>query len=266
MDYSVIRSQMPTLVAGHLPRNIHRFKFRIYDDKPLESSLGFLVDPKPFEGTVIAKTGAAMVIKVARTEFAVLDRQLATQDPAPGTRVAVVPYARHHFDGARLDTPTEETRYTADGQPYAVRSFILSGGTTKLPVPEPRCPELKELVQQLQEMPAPDGFRRITHLLVDADARDFETVDPSVADIIRTPPALKFTVRTDKFSGQVEILYDRGLDVYAVELRRGGTLVDRVDDVYFNYLGTVLERLIDDDNWRRIRIEILPSRSARVRR
>ena len=265
MDRSAIRSQLPTLVAGHLPRNIHRFKFLVYDDQPQESSLGFLIDPKPFEGTVIAKIDAAIVIKVARTQFAVLDRQLATQDPAIGTRVAVVPYARHHFDGARLDTPAEETRYTADGEPYTVRSVILGGGTTKLPIPEPRCPELEALVQQLQEMPAPDGFRRITHLLVDAGAGDFAWMDPSAADIIRTPPAISFSVDTTKFRGRVTVLYERGLDLYAVELHHGASLVERVDAVSFDGLGETLERLIDDGSWRRIRVETLPGKSARIR-
>jgi DNA-binding transcriptional LysR family regulator len=47
-------------------------------------------------------------------------------------------------------------------------------------------------------LPAPDGFRRVTHLLVDAGARDITWVDPLPADIIRTPPAIGFTVATMK--------------------------------------------------------------------
>lgn len=37
------------------------------------------------------------------------------------------------------------------------------------------------------EMPAPDGFRRITHMLVDAGAHDFTWVDPKPSRIIETP-------------------------------------------------------------------------------
>jgi hypothetical protein len=265
MDHSAIRSQLPTLVAGHLPRNTHRFKFRVYDDKPPISSPGFLIDPKPFEGTVVAQTDSAIIIKVARTQFAVIDRQLATQEPAVGARVEVIPYARRDFDGRRLDVPTEETRYTNEGQPYTVRSVILGGATTKLPIPEPRCPELAALVRQLQEMPAPDGFRRITHLLVDAGARDFSWVDPGRADIIRTPPAIRFTVSTNKFRGRVTLLYERVLDLYAVELHDGDTRVERVSDVYFDGLGEVLERLIDDGVWRLIQVRTLLGKSARAR-
>ncbi|MEN1536521.1 GTPase, partial [Pseudomonas aeruginosa] len=121
-----------------------------------------------------------------------------------------------------------------------------------LPIPEPRCPELQELIDQLEQLPAPDGFRRITHMLVDAGARDITWVDPLPADIIRTPPAIGFTVATMKFQGCVTVLYERGLDLYAVELRRDGELIERVDEVFFDTLGETLERLIDDGSWRRI--------------
>ena len=44
------------------------------------------------------------------------------------------------------------------------------------------------------------------------------------------------------------------------ELHRGGDLVDRVDEVFFDSLGRTLERLIDDGNWRRIRVQCLSGR------
>src|SRR3546814_2763004 len=83
-------------------------------------------------------------------------------------------------------------------------------------------------------------------MLVDAGARDITWVDPLPADIIRTPPAIGFTVATMKFQGRVTVLYERGLDLYAVELHRAGELVERVDEVFFDTLGETLERLIDD--------------------
>jgi hypothetical protein len=113
------------------------------------------------------------------------------------------------------------------------------------------------LIEQLETLRAPDGFRHITHMLVDAGARDFTWVDPLPKNIIKTPPAISFTVGTEKFQGRVTILYERSSDTYAIELYRGDERVDRVDDVYFDMLGQVLERLIDDGNWRRIRVDIL---------
>ena len=257
MDHSAIRAQMPSLVSGHMPRNIRSFKFRIYDDQPPESALGFRIDPQPFEGKVIAKTDEAIVVKTGRAEFAVLDRGLATQEPDEGAKVQVQPYARRRFDGLRADTPEERTQLTADGTPYVVKTLVLGAAPAKLPIPEPRCPELRELIQQLETLPAPDGFRRITHLLVDAGARDFTWVDPLPSDIIKTPPAIGFNVATAKFQGQVTVLYERADDTYAVELRRGEEHVERVDYVFFDSLGETLERLIDDGQWRQIQVAVV---------
>lgn len=254
---------MPALVGPFLPRNVRSFNYRIYDDQPAVSTLGFVIDPQPFEGKVITRTDHAIIVQIARAKFAVVDRRLVTRDPDVGTKVALTPYARHHFDGTRLDAPVEETRQTTDGQTYTVQSVILGGSTTKLPVPNPRCAELASLIEQLEPLPAPDRFRRISHLLVDASAHDFVCVDPEPEDIIATPPSIAFSVETAKFDGRVTVLYDRSLDVYAIELQRDGTVVDRVDLVYVDTLGEVLERLIDDGRWRQIRIDVLaqPSRT-----
>ena len=262
MDTQAIRAQMRTLVVGHVPSNVRSFKFNIFDGEPKVSTLGFHIDPKPFEGRVIATTDEAIVVKTGRTEFAVLDRSLVTEVPDEGARVQVEPYVRRRFDGQRAETLEEHTEFTADGKPYTVQRFVLGSASAKLPIPEPRCPELQALIQQMEELPAPDGFRRITHMLVDAGAQDITWVDPLPADIIRTPPAIGFTVATMKFQGFVTVLYVRGLDLYAVELRRDGELVERVDGVFFDTLGETFERLIDDGSWRRIRVQCLSGRQA----
>jgi hypothetical protein len=260
MDTQAIRAQMPTLVCGHVPRNIRTFKFNIFDGQPKVSTLGFHIDPRPFEGKMIATTAEAIVVKTGRAEFAVLDRALVTEVPGEGAKVEVQPYARRRFDGQRADTPEEQIEFTADGKPYTVKRFILGSAPAKLPIPQPRCPELQQLIQQLEQLPAPDGFRRITHLLVDAGARDFTWVDPLPSDIIETPPAISFTVATAKFQGRVTVLYERGDDLYAVELHRDGELVERIDAVFFDSLGETLERLVDDGSWRRIRVQCLSGR------
>jgi hypothetical protein len=63
MDTQAIRAQMPTLVRGHVPSNVRSFKFNIFDGQPKVSTLGFHIDPKPFEGKVIATTDEAIVVK-----------------------------------------------------------------------------------------------------------------------------------------------------------------------------------------------------------
>ena len=263
MDRSLIKSLMPSLIAGHLPRNARRFKYRVFDGEPQTSALGFHVDPQPFDGKVVSITEDAIVVKVKRTEFAVLDPKLVTTVPAEGAKVHVRPYARRRFDGLRADTPEECTELAPDGRPYKVTRFVLGSAPAKLPIPEPRCMELGQLIQQLEEMPAPDGFRRITHMLVDAGACDFTWVDPKPSRIIETPPAIGFSVATEKFTGRVTILYDRAGDTYTVELHRGDEPVDRHTDVYFDMLGEVLERLIDDGRWRRIDVSVIGTKATR---
>ncbi len=262
MDTQAIRAQMPMLVRGHVPSNIRTFTFNIFDGQPKVSTLGFHIDPKPFEGRVIATTDEAIVVKTGRAEFAVLDRTLVTEVPDEGAKVQIEPYARRRFDGLRADTPEERTQFTADGKPYTVKTLVLGSAPAKLPIPEVRCPELQELIQQMEQLPAPDGFRRLTHSLVDAGASEFTWVDPRPKDIIATPPAISFTVATAKFQGRITVLYERGLDVYAVELYRDGELIERVDEVFFDALGETLERLIDDGSWRRIRVQRLSGRKS----
>jgi hypothetical protein len=265
MDRSLIKNLMPSLVAGHVPRNVRSFKYRVFDDQPQSSALGFVIDPQPFDGKVVAVNDDAIVVKLKPSEFAVLDPNLVSIVPSEGTKVHVQPYARRRFDGLRADTPEERTEMTSDGIPYTVKTHILGSAPAKLPIPEPQCLELGQLIQQLEEMPAPDGFRRVTHMLVDAGARDFTWVDPTPSKIIETPPAISFTVSTAKFEGQVTILYDRAGDTYAVELHRDCELVDRHNEVYFDMLGEVLERLIDDGRWRLIDVSVIDAKATKRR-
>ena len=258
MDAESIRQQMPGLIRGHIPSNVRSFKLSIFDGVPQKSAMGFFIDPQPFEGTVIAKTDEIVVVQTGRTAFAALNRTRLTEDPDEGVRVHVAPYARRRFDGQRADTPEEKTQIDAEGRPYTVQSWILGSAPAKLPIPQPRCPELQALIEQLECLPAPDRFRCITHLMVDAGARDFTWVDPLPDDIFKTPPAISFTVSSEKFQGRVTVLYRRGLDLYAVELSRNGEIIQQVEDVYVNNLGQVLERLIDDRNWLRIEVRCLP--------
>jgi len=155
MNRSLLETQLPTLVHAHVPHNVREFKYRIFDRQPAISTLGFALDPQPFDGTVVA-------IKTARTQFAVLDRELVTTVPDEGDKVQVRPYARRRFDGLRADTPTEETHISSDGTPYKVLTHVLGEASAKLPIPAPQCPELAALIEQMENLPAPDRFRKIT--------------------------------------------------------------------------------------------------------
>jgi hypothetical protein len=268
LNREAIKGELPTLLSPFVPRNCKQFHCNFFDGQPRKSIFGFNVDPHPFEGKIVAKTGNAIIVKDTgkRAEFSVLDRDLVTQDPAEGAKVLVEPYARRRFDGERADAPVEEIRTLPDGTQFKSMAAILGQAPAKLPIPEPRCPELQQMIEQLESLPAPDGFRNITHLMVDANATDFTWVDPEPKDIIRTPPALSFSVSTAKFQGRVTVLYERGPDLYAVELSRAGELAERVGNVYFDALGQVLERRIDDGEWRKIRVHLLKEARRETRR
>ena len=126
-----------------------------------------------------------------------LDRALVTEVPDNGAKVQVEPYARRRFDGLRADTPEEEP-HSLPTASRTVQRFVLGSASAKLPIPQPVAPAAGT-DPAMEQLPAPDGYRRITHLLVDAGARDFTWVDPLPNDIIATPPAIAFTVATAKF-------------------------------------------------------------------
>ena len=89
MDHQLIRQQLPTLVSGHVPSNARGFKFVIFDGEPKVSTMGFHIDPKPFEGKVIASTDEAIVVKTGRTQFMVLDARCAPPQRRVAPRHAV---------------------------------------------------------------------------------------------------------------------------------------------------------------------------------
>jgi len=266
MNRSLLKAQLQTLLRPHVPSNARGFKYGIIDGLPQPSMLGIAFDPQPFAGKVVALTDEAIIVKTTRTQFMVLDRRLASVIPDEGTKVFVRPYARRRFDGLRADTPEERTEIGSDGVSHTVTTQLLGAAPARLPVPKPQCLELAQLIEQMGNLPAPGGLRQVAHLLVDANARDFSLVDPKPADIIRTPPAINFTVSTAKFVGQVSVLYDWGADVYVVELHQNGELVVRRDEVYFDDLGAVLADLIDDGTWRQIVINVVDDKTAKMRK
>ena len=260
MNRESLRANLFTLVAHTLPKNARQFQCSVFDDQPQRNTFGLRIDPQPAEGPVVALTEEAFVIKTGRTRFVAVDRVLATLCPAVGDKVRATPYIRRDFAGERLDAPREESRQTSDGQNYTMMTVTLGGNTLRIPLPAtPRCPYLADLVEQLEIMPTPDGQRTVANLLVDARAQQIEIVDPDDEHLFATPPEISFAVDTGKFSGRIAVLYDRGYDLYAVELRANGSVATRIEEVDVTSLAAVMAELIDDGEWRRIRVVILGS-------
>lgn len=258
MNRETLREGLTALVAAAIPKNARRISCAYFDDQPQRNAFGLRIDPHPAEGRVVAITDEAFIIKTERTSFVAVDRVLATRCPGIGDKVRVTPYCRRDFFGERLDAPRQENWAGADGQTHTMTVLTLGGKTAHIPLPiTPICPYIRDMAEQLENLPAPDGQRTIANMLVDAKAHAIAVVDPEDEKLFETPPEISFAVMTQKFAGRVAIVYDRGDDLYVVELRQGGTVVMRIEEVDFMQLAAVLADLIDDGRWRRIEVEIL---------
>lgn len=258
MNREALRAALGTLVADWLPKNAQRIECTYFDNQPPLNTFAMRVDPQPVTGRVVALTDEAIIVKTGRIAFAAVDRALATQHPPLGSRVRVTPYFRRDFAGERLDAPRQEYWKDLDGRTHAMTVMAIGGRIVRIPLPvKPTCPYLTDLVEQLEILPTPDGWRTIANLLVDAGAADVETVDPDEEHLIATPPEISFAVATAKFTGRLAVLCDTSSQNYAVELRANGATAARVEDITVTALATVLSDFIDDGQWRRIHIEVL---------
>lgn len=267
MDRNVIQNELKSIAASYIPGNCRQYKWGMCDNQPGETMFGVKRELQPFEGKVVHISQNAIYVKVKRNTFYAVDAGLVTMLPAVGDTVRVTPYARRHFDGTRTDAPKVETYTLPDGTTYQSRVVAIGHIKTELPVSheEYACYELNEMLKQLECLPAADGFRSISQMLYDAGARDFEVIDSSPENIIKIPPRIRFSVDNRKHCGQVDVIYDRGMDTYRIELLCGESVVESIRDVYFDDLGSVLGQLVDDGSWNRIGIEILAPAKSRKR-
>lgn len=283
LDKTTIKQSLSELIQPLVPKNCRRYHYRFCELLPQTNAWGFQIDPQPFKGKVTLIHNDFILIQEegSKNKFVIVDRAYLDNLPELGAKVEVIPYARRHFNGQRIDEPEKEVRTLADGTAYTVTKMLLGGTTTELPLPVPKeqiqCPELLALVEQLEQLPAPDGFRCISHLLVDAGAKDFTLNDPKASDIKKSPPSISFRVANAKFIGEVTIGYDRGADTYFIQIRptklispadcvamEDSSLAKttanesmEITDVYFDELGLRLAELIDDGAWQVIKVKSL---------
>lgn len=283
LDKTTIKQSLAELIQPLVPKNCRRYHYRFCELLPADNAFGIRCDPQPFKGKVVLIHHSFILIQEesSKNKFVIVDRAYLDNLPKPGTKVEVIPYARRHFNGQRIDEPEEEIRTLADGTAYTVTKMMLGGTTTELPLPlskeQIQCPELLTLIEQLEQLPAPDGFRCISHLLVDAGAKEFTLNDPKAIDITNSPPNISFRVANAKFTGKVTIGYDRGADTYFIQVQptklissadclamEDSSLAEttvhepsEITDVYFDELGLRLVELIDDGAWQVIKIKSL---------
>lgn len=294
LDKTTIKQTLSELIRPLVPKNCRRYHYRFCDLLPEPNLFGIRCDPQPFQGKVVLMTESFILVqeKGTKNHFIIVNKAYVDNLPELGNQIEVTPYARKHFNGKRIDEPEQETLTLDDGTRYVTTKMILGGETTELPLPIPKehiqCPELLELIEQLENLPAPDGFRQISHLLVDAGANNFTLNDPKATDITHSPPSISFTVENAKFTGKMTIAYDRGADTYVIQATPSAypstqskpittqtiaetdntlsnTSLDAIEpmeamqitDVYFDDLGLRLAELIDDGSWQVIGVKTL---------
>ncbi|QNM95500.1 hypothetical protein [Chitinimonas koreensis] len=256
-----------SVVRQHLASNARRYDRSCYtpDLGRQCNALGIHVDLKPEEGKVVELSEDWLLLKTGRASFFVAARSLLAFQPALGDQVRITPYARRRFDGTRLDAPIQE-RYGD----VVFDVFKLGERVSPLPIDKSalRSPHLLALIEQVEQLSAPDRYRTLAQLLLDAGGDsprvDYRDVDDK--DLGRIAPALRFSVQTTKHRGHLDIRYNRGADWYDLYLIEAGSLdeVQARTGVYFNELAVVIASLIDDGSWLLAKVEVL--QAARQRR
>lgn len=253
LDENVLKEKLPAILSPHVARSVKDIHYNIVDLAFRTGFLGNIIDIKPFEGKVVGYTDEVMLVKKNRDHFSIVDLSYVTEKPEVGKKVRVIPYSQRHFDGRRVDGYHVEKKGT-----YEI-THIKYGGITKIPVPmdDIKCPQLQEMIHQIENLPAPTGVRNVVHILVDAKATNFTFNDPKPNEIIDSPPFLMCQVDTEKFKGFVKIIYDRCLDAYNIALIDNGDTVKAAQYVLFNEVGSILEQFIDDRSWQKIEIQVI---------
>lgn len=263
LDRDQVQSSLAQIIRPLIPRNCSRYQYRFCELLPQPNAFGFCSDPQPFSGKVVFVNEVYILVKRANTrnQFVIVDAAYVDVMPKPNDQVEVIPYARHDFNSKRVDEPEKEIQTLPDGTQYTVTKMMLGGNAITLPLPvtkeQLQSPELLALIEQLENLPAPDGFRLISHLLVDAGTTDFTINDDGTLNT-DTPPDIGFTVSNQKFKGKVVIVYDRGSDTYSLRLYPAtDNQPTEVDNIYFDELGLRLAEAIDDFAWQVIRVKTL---------
>ncbi len=262
------REWVKNVVGNHVGNNIRRYSWSTYLGELRHNMLGAVSYLQPIEGTVVDASDQFTLVKTSANKFCVILNALLSEPVVIGSKIGVKFYNLRRFDGSLADGGEDPS---IDG----CRSFMLTGSETLFPVKweerylginekfkdsyrEIQNPYLRDLITQMEKIPVNGGMRRVVNVLVDAGAKDLDFVDPPENKSAETPPAIRATVATQKFSGIVEIYYDRANDTYGIRLTPAQPDDPRdLTDIHFDELGDALQSVVDDETWMQAKVTVL---------
>jgi hypothetical protein len=262
------RDWVKSVVNKHLGSNIRQWQSTTYVGELRHNMYGGVAYLPPLQGTVVDESEQFTLVKLSANKFCVILSALLSEPVAIGSKIAVKFYQLRRFDGSLADGGEDPH---VDG----CHTFALTGAETFFPVQwedrylginkkfkhtyrEIQNPYLRDLITQMEKIPVNGGMRRIVNVLVDAGAKDLDFVDPPEEKSAETPPAVLATVETQKFTGRVEIAYDRASDTYELRLAPAdGGDAEAMTGIHFDELGDALQTAIDDETWMQAKVTVL---------
>lgn len=255
-------------VPQFLGANISTYNWFHHSFELSHNMLGGISYSGPEEGTILAVEDGMVLMKLSAKKFSVIREEDINAEACIGDKVKITYYEPRRVDGTLADG-SEDPRDSS-----GVRRMMLTGVKVYLPftfegryqsledsIPkqEIKSPFLIDLVKQLEEMTVNNGFRTVAGAIADAKARSFKLVDTvDDEEIIAKPPTLQFCVINGKFCGTVKIEYDRAMDYYKVTFDQGSAAsLEVIEDVNAFDLGELLVSRIDDESWKRFKLEVL---------
>lgn len=243
------------VIDRHMPDKYTPYQYEIIDTDPLIdiSKNRMFSDPEPFIGEVIDYNPQFMFIKVEPLVYRAVYILFATDIPEVGSKVKITPYARRHFNGERTDSylnslKSEEEIRLAQWyrQDYAF-----------LPIKNVTNPLIQSIIDGIEGMKAPDDFRTIAEMLVDANASNFEIVESGLDKNANVLPGIKFQVNSPKFTGELFISSNPDATYFNLQASQKGTIVINETSFWRRELGKRVASIIDDQSWRKTIIEVL---------
>lgn len=215
-------------------------------------------DLDPFEGKVVLITDKAIVVRVKANTFMAVDRSLVTTIPAMGNKVKVIPYVRRRFTGENVrDIHNADTQYM-DGEFFSINSHDPSDCRARIPGPKVTDPDMLEFIRCLQDQHLPDEYRAITHLMVDAGAKDITLHEPDNSEE-EAKVGISFDVATAKFTGKIFIYYhpypENNFTVTFFDIKTEE--FQAFEKISGFDLGKKLNEQFDGDSFKKIHIEVI---------